>query len=200
MANYEIEGLINFWTSEEPEAAFLREHVDFHFLPFMDIDGVERGDQGKAREPHDHNRDYTDAPIYAVVRALTAQAPGWRGARRLMLDLHCPWIRGGTNEELLLVEPDGVDRAAQDRFIDLLHHAQTGPAVFDRGTVLRFGEEWNQDGHTSTDYFRNTLGAEAVFVIEFPYARCNGQPVSAESARRFGFDLGRTVGRYLQEH
>lgn len=198
MANYEIEGLLDFWASDEPEAAFLRAQVDFHLIPFMDIDGVARGDQGKCREPHDHNRDYTEAPLYAAVRALMAQAPAWRGARRLMLDLHCPWIRGDSNEELLLVEPDGVDRAAQDRFIDLLHGAQTGPVVFDRHTVLRFGEEWNQDDHTSTDYFRNTLGVDAVFVIEFPYARYNGQPVSAESARQFGFDLGRTVGRYLQ--
>ena len=43
-------------------------------VPFVDYDGVIHGDQGKNRAPHDHNRDYTDAPIYPEVRAIKALA------------------------------------------------------------------------------------------------------------------------------
>ncbi|HOS42543.1 MAG TPA: M14-type cytosolic carboxypeptidase, partial [Armatimonadota bacterium] len=156
MANYVLEGILAFRQADEPDAAFLREHVDLHAIPFMDVDGVERGDQGKSRAPHDHNRDYTDAPRYAAVRALTAWAPAWRGDFPLMLDLHCPWIRAWRNEDVLLVEPDGVDRAAQDRFRALLHGAQTGPVRYDRRHLLRYGEDWNTAGETSTQYFRHT--------------------------------------------
>ena len=196
MANYAMEGILAYWLADEPAAAYLREQVDIHAIPFMDKDGVERGDQGKCREPHDHNRDYLAEPIYAAVRALMAQAPTWRGDCPLMLDLHCPWIRAWRNEDVLLVEPDGVNRAAQDRFLDLLHGAQTGPIRYDRRHLLRFGEDWNQDADTSTDFFRNTLGAGAVFVVEFPYALATGVAVSAGNARQFGFDLGRVIGRY----
>ena len=34
-----------------------------YVIPFVDIDGVENGDQGK-QAPHDHNRDYINSPIY----------------------------------------------------------------------------------------------------------------------------------------
>jgi hypothetical protein len=197
MANYEMEGIIAYWLAEEPEAAYLREHVDLHLIPFMDKDGVERGDQGKCRHPHDHNRDYLDAPIYASVRALMAQAPTWRGTLPLMLDLHCPWLRDGGNELLMLVEPGGVDRAAQDRFLDLLQNTLTGPVHYHDRLNLRFNEEWNREDGTSTDFFRNTLGAGAACVTEFPYALANGVPVSAENARQCGYELGRVIGRFV---
>lgn len=197
MANYEMEGIMTYWGAHEKEAAFLREHVDFHLIPFMDKDGVERGDQGKQREPHDHNRDYTAQPLYASVRALTGQAPAWRGQFALMIDLHCPWIRDWLNEDVLVVDPKGVDTAALDRFLALLDGAQTGPIRYNR-VRLRYGEDWNVDTNTSTNYFANGGGAGLVFNIEFPYARAGGVTVTADNARQFGYDLARVIGRYLQ--
>ncbi|OCT14827.1 hypothetical protein A8709_11705 [Paenibacillus pectinilyticus] len=65
--NYVLEGLLAFLIADH--SAFL-DRFCIHFVPFVDIDGVENGDQGKGRAPHDHNRDYIDQPIYAVTRAI----------------------------------------------------------------------------------------------------------------------------------
>ncbi len=112
-ANYVLEGLLAAWQGHTPDAGFLRNHLDVHAIPFMDIDGVENGDQGKSRHPHDHNRDYSHAPRYASVRALTQAVDTWRAPLLLHLDLHCPWIRDGWNEEIFAVgaqdAPGGID-------------------------------------------------------------------------------------------
>ncbi|MCC6443715.1 MAG: hypothetical protein IT210_09710 [Armatimonadetes bacterium] len=55
MGSYALEGLIDFGLGSSSESVFLREHVDLHAVPFLDTDGVEEGDQGKNRSPHDHN-------------------------------------------------------------------------------------------------------------------------------------------------
>ena len=39
-------------------------------VPFVDYEGVIRGDQGKSRVPHDHNRDYNERPLYPEVAAI----------------------------------------------------------------------------------------------------------------------------------
>jgi hypothetical protein len=38
--------------------------VEFCIAPFMDKDGVEEGDQGKLRWPHDHWEDYAEGSRY----------------------------------------------------------------------------------------------------------------------------------------
>ena len=108
MANYVLEGILDAWLGAIPESAFLQEHVDLQAVPFLDKDGVEEGDQGKNRAPHDHNRDYRPSGVWKSPRALMKQATGWRGDVRMMLDLHCPWIRGERNEEIGI--PPLVDR------------------------------------------------------------------------------------------
>jgi hypothetical protein len=65
MANYEIEGMIPAILKDD----WLKNNVEFCFIPFVDKDGVENGDQGKNRQPHDHNRDYTNT-IYESTAAL----------------------------------------------------------------------------------------------------------------------------------
>ena len=63
----------------------------------MDKDGVEDGDQGKNRRPHDHNRDYM-AGIYTSVRAfkelLVRES---HGKRIVFFDLHSPHVRSFPN-------------------------------------------------------------------------------------------------------
>ncbi len=50
MGNYEMEGIITEILKDE----WLKNNVEFCLIPFMDKDGVENGDQGKLRIPHDH--------------------------------------------------------------------------------------------------------------------------------------------------
>ena len=51
MARYVLEGMIETLLSKDKNITSLRENTEFMIIPFMDKDGVEDGDQGKARIP-----------------------------------------------------------------------------------------------------------------------------------------------------
>ena len=91
LASYELEGIIEAMLAQDETGRWYREHVSAVFVPFVDKDGVEDGDQGKNRRPHDHNRDYAGDSIYPTVAAIKTLLPEWSGGRLdLALDLHCP--------------------------------------------------------------------------------------------------------------
>lgn len=194
-ANYVLEGIIDHWLADP----VLRAEVDLHAIPFVDKDGVEDGDPGKNRLPHDHNRDYTDRPAYAAVRALMAQAPTWRGELALALDLHCPWIRGEGDEQIYLYDAPEPWMRAQARLMDALEAEQTGPCRFNRARNPAWGSRGNEVLTTCSGWFRHHTPAWTANSLEFPYALANGVPVTVDTARAFGRDLGRAVGRYIRE-
>src|SRR5579872_5448325 len=69
-ANYVLEGVIAATLADDDDARWLRQHVEFVAVPFIDKDGVEEGDQGKMRAPYDHWLDYRGDSRYASVAAL----------------------------------------------------------------------------------------------------------------------------------
>src|SRR5690606_10074741 len=89
------------------EMTWLRDNVEFFIVPFLDKDGVEDGDQGKIRLPHDHNRDYKDESIYNSIAELRQIIPEWgQGKLKIGIDIHCPYLyeRGsGWNEHIYFV-------------------------------------------------------------------------------------------------
>ena len=202
MASYVLEGLMGAWLQEgggvSGESHYLRENIDLHVVPFMDKDGVEQGEQGKNRKPHDHNRDFTDAPLYASTRALIQQAPTW-GECVFYLDLHCPWIRGGRNEELFFLgQPPNLHPELQ-RFMQALRATQSGPLHFDERHTIMPGEEWYQsDAPTAARWARNSLLPKIATTLEIPYAVAGGEVMTPTNARLFGADLCRAIGLYLQ--
>lgn len=92
-ANAVMEGVIDEILSGSKEGEWIRDNADCVFVPFMDKDGVESGDQGKNRKPHDHNRDYA-AGIYTSVRAFKDLLTKESGGKQIVyFDMHCPYIR-----------------------------------------------------------------------------------------------------------
>lgn len=197
MANYELEGIIAYWNSDDAPARFLREQVDLHIIPFIDKDGVEHGDQGKLRAPHDHNRDYTDAPLYAAPRALMAQAGAWRGQFPLVIDLHCPWMRGESNDDIFIAGTEAEWLPEQRRFTHALKDVQQGPLRYTGASDIAFGVYWHTATDTTACWFQRH-GAGLAFTLEFSYALAGGQIVTAETARQFGADLARAIARYVK--
>ena len=53
MATRALEGIIEIILSDTEDGRWFRSHGDFFIVPFVDKDGVEDGDQGKNRRPHD---------------------------------------------------------------------------------------------------------------------------------------------------
>ena len=203
MASWVLEGLIEAVMADSDCHRWLRDHVEFLCVPMMDLDGVEDGDQGKNRAPHDHNRDYLNESIYPEVASLRQLVPTWSDGRlRLALDLHCPYIRGGNNQEIFLVGgPDEKIAEHLAAFSRLLESVQTGPLQYDSKHNIPWGQSWNNMNEAKSFGRWAALlpGMELATTMETPYADAGHTPVTIESARTFGRDLAVAIQSWLQD-
>lgn len=197
-----LEGLIDETLGDTAAAAWLREHVEFWIVPFMDKDGVEQGDQGKLRRPHDPWLDYAGQSIYPAVAALRERAAPWSDGRlRLALDLHAPARR---DERIYFAGPRGAAAAAQvERFSQRLVQNQRGPLLFDPTHNLPYGQGWNVPAtygprQSFAQWAESLPGVRCAATLEVPYAQVRGREVSPAALRRLGADLAQTVAGYLQ--
>jgi hypothetical protein len=204
MADYVLEGLLETALAHGDDGAWLREHVELMAVPFMDKDGVEDGDQGKNRKPHDHNRDYL-RKIHPSVKALAERVPAWSaGKLHVALDLHCPWIRGPNNEVIYFVGgPDADNWKRVTQFAETIEAVRQGPLPYRVSDNLPFGKAWNtgsggKDLQTCAQWAAGLPGIRVASSIETPYANASGKAVTAESASAFGHDLARALRRYLE--
>src|SRR5262249_3678602 len=146
-------------------------------VPMVDKDGVEDGDQGKNRKPHDHNRDYTGESIYPSVAAIREKLPKWSaGKLRFAMDMHCPAVRGPTHETVYLVGgPDEKIWAEVSEFGKTLEAVQTGPIVYRTKNNMPFGEGWNNKknyavGKPFSHFAAELPGVRVATTIEVAYA------------------------------
>ncbi|MDR1270612.1 MAG: hypothetical protein LBK82_13905 [Planctomycetaceae bacterium] len=220
-ATYSLEGIIETVLSDTDDGRWFREHVDFFIVPLVDKDGVEDGDQGKNRKPHDHNRDYIQR-IHESVQAITEQVPKWLDDKPLFyLDMHCPWLRGGsnpphiekgTNEYVYFVGIDPKEfefgenswKGVQ-RFGTILEKERKGTIPYRALNNLPFGVSWNTSNNKKTanlqkcDEWGATL-PNVVFAsaIEIPFANAERVVVDTNSAKVLGHDLARAIRIYLE--
>lgn len=201
-ASYSLEGMMEAVLDTE-EGRRLREQVEFFVVPFMDKDGVEEGDQGKNRKPHDHNRDYDGESLYASVRAVRDLVGGRLGSRKIAfaLDMHCPYIRGTHNEVIYFVggpEPENWARVGE--FAKELEAVQRGPLRYRAADNLPYGQAWNTLEGPPRSFGRWAAVQPNIRVgtsIEIPYANVGETTVTAENARAFGHDLARALAQYF---
>ena len=206
MGNFALEGLVLAALNDDEKGAWLRQHVELVVLPFMDRDGVEAGDPGKGRRPHDHNRDYGAGTIRPETRALREFVTHWSNQRlAVMIDLHSPWIRGNSHEQIYQVAKlDPTLWAEQRYFGDMLVHNLRGPLPFGNADQSFFGDEWQTAsgqiaGVCPADWFAKLPGMRLSTSIEIPYASCSGKRVTAEGVRAFGNDLASAIWHYLDD-
>jgi hypothetical protein len=208
MASYTLEGILEAILADTDDGRWFRENLEVMAVPFMDKDGVEDGDQGKDRKPHDHNRDYVGKSIYPSVRAIRELVPRWsEGRLRFALDMHCPWMKGKHNETILFPgRLSGKENwCRQMVFLRILKDVQTGPLVFHLEDSLSFTNWDGSTRDTSNDpptmcsrWMRTVPGVLFSTGLEIPYANASGQAVTAETARAFGHDLARAMRKYLE--
>ncbi len=200
MGNYEMEGIITEILKDE----WLKNNVEFCLIPFMDKDGVENGDQGKLRIPHDHNRDYSGVSIYSTVAALRNWVPAWSENKLVVaLDLHCPWIKGEDNENIYVVgSPDEKIALQQQLFCNILKSTNNGELKISGKSYFPYGKSWNSaekatPGLSFSKWSARLEGVRLPISIEFPYSNNEGQTITQENARAFGIDLARAIKKYL---
>ncbi|GHT14945.1 hypothetical protein FACS1894170_12340 [Planctomycetales bacterium] len=218
MATYTLEGIIETALSDTDDGHWLQDHADLFIVPLVDKDGVEDGDQGKNRKPHDYELDYKQ-PIYTAVQAITEQVPKWLNGKPLFfMDMHCPWLRNGddptnikkgTNEYFYFVgiDPDLYGekfwKEAQ-RFGTILEKERQGTIPYRERNNLKFGILWNvPSNYKYPKLYCTGWGAmlpNTVFAspLELPFANAEGIVVDADSARALGNDLARAIRAYLE--
>ena len=101
---YVLEGIVRaFLESPLP-------HIKLLVVPFVDYEGVIRGDAGKDRKPHDHNRDYnfSEPALYPETGRIRALAE--EGKILTAIDLHAPHHSGMMNDYPYIFECEDSPR------------------------------------------------------------------------------------------
>lgn len=153
--------------------------------PMVDVDGVERGDQGKSRQPHDHNRDYARSSRYAAVRKIRSMGL-FDELPTVALDLHTPGLLGPLEERPFIVASgDRGDAEAISTFAAAVGDGSTAPPA-----VMVFDEPWNSASSTGHRCFAAWARSHPTVVlagsVEYPNATVRGRPLSPGTARDFG--------------
>ncbi len=209
IADWTMEGIAaTVLAGDGPDAAWLRENVSFSFVPFADKDGVEDGDQGKNRAPHDHNRDYGADAIYpetAAIRGLVNAIVGRYGRLEMFLDLHCPWIRGEGNEYVYMPGASKPESARRQLEFGAILETMCGPGSlpYFNADYYPFGKGWNvaaneKDGVSSTRWARGVPGVLFSSSMEIPYANARDVNVTPDLARGLGRAIAAAMARYLR--
>jgi len=194
MASYCLEGILEAILAETDDGQWFRRNVEVMAIPFMDKDGVEDGDQGKNRKPHDHNRDYVGKSIYPSVAALRKFVPTWsHGKLRIALDMHCPSIND--RHIYFYVNKSNPIRQNTLEFHHILEQLQAGPLVYS-ATKNNISAPLSQ---MNRGWCSGLPGMLVAVTLELPYAVAGGQVVTAESARAFGRDLAHTIRQHLEK-
>ena len=207
IASYTLEGLLEVILSNTALGRWFQNNVEVLVVPFVDKDGVEEGDQGKNRRPHDHNRDYNNSSIYPSVKAIRNFVPQWSKTKlKAVIDLHCPYIRGNNNEVIYLVgSSDSAIWRQQQEFAKILESVRKGELPYWAKSSLPFGTSWNTAANygkykSSSRWAGEQPGVRLAATIEIPYANVGTTVVTADNARAFGGDLARALRRYLENY
>lgn len=205
MASHVMEGFLDAVLGDDEVGRTLRENREIVAMPFMDKDGVEEGDQGKLRHPHDHNRDYNEKPIYPEVAAAIRFGKKHKDSMAAFFDLHCPMVHGPWDNRFYLVgSPLPKVSVRQDAFMKAFNETRSGAIKAHAEGVLHFGEAWNANTNFSAgknaalwagEFFSN---AGIVASFEIPYANAEGVEVNPRSARRLGQDLAAALACHLR--
>jgi hypothetical protein len=206
IASYALEGLLEEILSGTDTGRWFQNNVEVLVVPFVDKDGVEDGDQGKNRRPHDHNRDYMNNSIYPSIRAIRNFVPQWSDAKlKVTLDLHCPYIRGNYNEFIYMVgSSDSAVWREQQKFAQFLESVCEGELPYSAKNSLPFGTAWNNGSYygklkSCRVWAEEQPGVVMATTFEIPYANAGETVVTADNARAFGRDLARALRRYLED-
>lgn len=193
LASYVMEGFLREAISDSPAARRFRETHVLYVVPFVDKDGVEEGDQGKNREPHDHNRDYGDAPMYPEVKAIQELAE--RTPFQITLDLHCPALKGDIHEALHFLGL-GVPhvKANLDELIAWIGEERP-PLLMSPLNYLVDATKPNAVNRAiNSHYFATREGVLMAATLEIPYTQPK-VPLDADMARAYGAGLLRALNR-----
>ena len=198
IASYLLEGILDAAMSDTAEGRRFRDRFVLYAVPLVDKDGVEEGDQGKNRAPHDHNRDYGDGSIYRSVQAIKMLAVEKK--INALLDLHCPTLVMDIHQRFYFAGPSDapdnnlatVTRYAEAIRSNLPEGAPSGPVVQLKPT--------DKDRHKHCSGFFSQLdGVMMAATLETPFAP-KKKNMSPDDVRTYGACLLRAWNETFIQH
>jgi len=187
IASFLLEGILATAISDSDEGRAFRKKYVLYAVPLVDIDGVEAGDQGKNRPPHDHNRDYGEASIYRSVQAI--KVLGVENNIRFLLDLHCPTLVMDIHQRFYFAGPGDMplrNEAVVKQFASLIKSELPGGAPHGPVLQLKSGDK-NRHKHCS-GYFSKLPGMLMAVTLETPFAPGKTK-MSPDAVRNYGAAL-----------
>lgn len=197
------QGFLEWIVSDAPSAVALRERTEITFLPIMDVDNVTEGAGGKEAVPRDHNRDWSDAPVYpevaAAQRELLARIEA--GRLRVYLDLHNP---GPGDQQPFFFGPFGYEqlsppqRRAYDRFLELaIAHIRDPLPILPQYRFATYVKTEEERGRMSAEWVRRR-GGEGIVAMTLETAW--NTPHSTQTGyQEVGRGLAETVAAFLAD-
>jgi hypothetical protein len=183
IASYVLEGFLRAAMSEEPAGQEFRKKYVLFAVPFVDKDGVEEGDQGKNRKPHDHNRDYGEQSIYPEIRAIRDLHDAHHF--QLTLDFHCPTLVMEDHQVFYFVGAKDHPANNFEHVSEFARRIKTGlPKQAPFGPLV-----WLKPASTpipmNSHYFGFQPGMIMAATLEIPFAP-KGKATDAASCRKYG--------------
>ncbi len=167
-------------------------------VPFVDYDGVVDGDQGKCRSPHDHNRDYTDSPIYPEVRAIENLIDS--NFVVYGFDFHSPWHLYERNDTAFIVQKDVKKLEEYTCFGKMLEKNNRECSFrYHQKNDIAPNCEWNL-GKAATigKYFDKKESCRLAFTLETAYFGTKENVASVEKFLNLGEDFATTILEYIK--
>ncbi|MBQ2967653.1 MAG: hypothetical protein IJE10_06000 [Clostridia bacterium] len=185
-----LEGLVDYLATEA--STDLLDKYCFYIVPMMDVDGVENGDQGKLRIPHDHNRDY-DEQIYNSVKSLVSFVEDKNVVA--FMDFHCPGLQ---TPDPYFYYDSTKDESPLASFREALLQTIAEDTTPDKIEYL--GNTDYDDAYftsCSRGYFFLKKSAPLATTLEFPYTGRVGNEYTPARMHHFGENVGKAFETYL---
>ena len=171
-------------------------------VPFVDYEGVIRGDQGKRRAPHDHNGDYDTEkePIYPETAAIRKYVDA--NNCRLAFDFHAPWHNLWQNDTAFLVqnslEQETLDKL--NRFGETLESCITETSLkYFHKNDYPFMHGWNMGkGKGCSRYMISRPEINVACTLETTYFGVPDNVVTEPKMIELGHCFARAIKKYLE--
>ncbi len=172
------------------------EDTSVFVVPMVDFDGVTEGEQGKDRDPHDHNRDYIVDNVYPEVSAIIDYAKDKDIS--YAIDFHAPSHRIGRSNRVYVVRKFPELEARFDRFSKLFEARLGGDAMtYDMKYDVYPNVSWNKDTTpTFSTYFNLRPDCKLALTLEVTHYGTDDNKVSAERL----INTGRAFCRALDDY
>ncbi|QOV92275.1 M14 family zinc carboxypeptidase [Humisphaera borealis] len=194
-------GFADFLVSDAPAAVALRKRTIVYFVPIMDIDNVAIGAGGKNQDPHDHNRDWTDKPVFPAVAAAQAiiRTLDKAGTFDLFVDLHNP-AANDLKPFFFVSEQDQLSdlgKANLNRFVAESVKQITGPMALDpktRPSGPAYDKNWRAISKNWVG--ANTHPGVVALTLETSWNTPNS---NIQGYKTVGGQLGAAIAAYLDK-